>query len=83
MAPKTEIEKINEKLDKIDDDNQNILRYLYNDDKTQTKGLVQQVREVRKDLDALTNKVAVWSLVFTGIGMALISLGKFLISKLV
>jgi hypothetical protein len=58
--PQTEIEKINFKLDQLGSDVTKILGYLYNDDRTSTKGLIQQVREVRADVDGLleNNKIS-------------------------
>lgn len=72
-------ETLTEKVDKI-------LFYLYNDDKTGTKGIVQQVRDIRIDLDKVIEnqkismaKRAVWNTVFGAIGGGLIWLAKTLI----
>lgn len=80
--PHDEVKELTAKVDKI-------LFYLYNDDKTDTKGLVQQVRDMRHDLDkVIVNqkismaKRAVWNTVFGAIGGAALWLGKVLITTI-
>lgn len=72
-----------EKVDKI-------LFYLYNDDKTGTKGIVQQVRDIRIDLDKVIEnqkismaKRAVWNTVFGAVGGGLILILKAIIGKII
>lgn len=53
---KQETEKIWAKLSKLDRDMQRILGYLENDDHTNTKGLVNKVRDNSKDIERIKER---------------------------
>lgn len=52
----TEIEKLNSKYESLDKKVDKILFYLENDNKTNKKGLVQQVTELKTDIDEIKTK---------------------------
>lgn len=75
----TEIEKINRKLDKVLDENRRILFYLYNDVNTDSKGLIQTVRDmgddvakIKKNMAVSAAKRAVWNTIFGAVGGGLL-----------
>lgn len=84
----TEIDKINSKLDEVLQENKRILFYLYNDDRTNTKGLVQQVRDIADEVGKIKDKMmisaakrAVWNTVFGAIGGGLLWLIKTILTR--
>lgn len=55
----TEIDKLNAKIDQVLRENQRILFYLDNDNKTDTKGIIQQVRDLCIDVKRIKDDMAI------------------------
>lgn len=55
----TEIDKLNTKIDRVLQENQRILFYLYNDNQTDTKGIIQQVRDLCVDVKKIKDEMAI------------------------
>lgn len=75
----SEIERLSNKIDELSVEMKQILFYLYNDDKTGTKGIVQTVREMGNDIakikrDMLISKTkrATLNTVFGAVGGGLV-----------
>lgn len=84
----TEIEKINNKLDQVLDENRRILFYLNNDVNTGSKGLIQSVRDMGEDISKIKLKMAisgakraVWNTIFGVIGGSLAAIVKYIFFK--
>jgi len=83
IMPPNEVQELKNKLDRI-------AGFINNDTATGTPGLVQQVRDIRKDLDKLIDSIAlererrkVWGVVFGAIGAGLVWLAQRIFSHFV
>ena len=76
------------KLNELDDDIKRILQYLENDNKTNSKGLIEEVKDLREDVNNLIvyKKVQAGKMmIYIGIGSTVLGLaiwlGKLFITK--
>lgn len=49
----SDLNELNKKIDNVLKDQQKMMLYLYNDKDTDNKGLVQQVKELKVDVDTI------------------------------
>lgn len=83
IMPPNEVQELKNKLDRI-------AGFIFNDSTTGTPGLVQQVRDMREDLDKLIDSIniererrKVWGVVFGAIGAGLVWLAQRIVAHFI